>query len=257
VPAFPRGFKTFAEWRRYQHNVPWGVPPTTLIAPPFDAVHNIWAFDPDAVGAAQYIAGPTGTVTTPTKTQGTPSYYTFGATDRIDFGDALDTTFSGATPQFTLYAAINPSAGDIAAAAPIILSKDNGSTARQWVMYLATGAPSAAVFSAANGSTTFAARGASSAITAGRHVYALAFDGSVALSGRITIYVDGLAVAMGAETGTGSGIVDTTATLRIGERADAAAPLSVISYTYAYSGVHAAGTVASISAWIKNTKGWQ
>lgn len=255
---FQRGHGSFAELRRWKQHVPYGtVVNAGAVIPPFDTLHNVWAFDPDQVGAAQYQVGPTGTPTTPVKTAGPPAFYTFGATDRIDFGNALDSVWTGTAPQYTMYYAISPSAGDIAAAASIIACKDNGTTQRGWVCFLATGLPQFVAFNAINGSGAAVNRLATGTITAARHVMAIVIDMTQAANSRATVYLDGSPITLGSGgTETGTTIPTNTATLRVGERADALPPVSIESYTYAYSGLHNATVVGQITSWIQTTKGW-
>lgn len=254
---FQRGLGSFAEQRRWKQHVPYATATVSPNAPPFDTGNLVWGFDPDQVGAAQFIAGPAGTITTPVKTAGPPAFYTYGAADRIDFGNALEAVWAAVTPKYTLYAAINPAAGDLAPAVVPVLSKDDGATAREWVFYLGAGKPAFAAFAANNGSSAFVSRVASGTISAARHVLSITVDGSQSVQSRAVIYVDGSAVGMAADTaGTPVTPPTTAASLRAGQGVGTLAGPAIGSYVYAYSGVHSAGTVASIAGWIQSTKGW-
>ena len=231
-----------------------GAPPSTIIVPPFDVAHNVWAFDPDGIAAAQFVAGPTGTITTPTKTQGTPSFYTFGASDTITFGDALDTTWTTATG-FTLYFCLKPSSGDLAQANAPVWSKAletelilNASQA-DFYTYYAGGATNYTRYSWPVGQF----------VAGNKYVVAITFDATQARASRVVMYKNASVTGVGvtpANVGTDGTIADTAAVMVLGNRSGLTNPITVSSYAYAYNTVHSAGTVASITSWLQTTKGW-
>lgn len=259
---FQRGLGSFAEQRRWKQHVPWALtgPPTTgVVAPPFDNAHNVWTFDPDGTGAQQYVAGPTGTPTTPTQTIGTPSFYTFGAADFIDFGDSLDSTWTLSTG-WTIYVSIKPSAGDLALAnQPVVNKMGTGGTNEAIDVLLSSNQVVLTTYYGGAVANFDLYKSAAALVAGTRYVVALTYNPALGRTSRGVIYLNGSA-SSGAGTGsTGSDgvIADSTGPLRLGKPSySAVAPTSVSSYASAYNAVHSAGTVASITNWYQTTKGW-
>jgi len=232
-----------------------------LIAPPTDQAHLIWAFDPDQTGAAQYQAGPSGTVTTPVRTGGAPSLYTFGASDFIDFGDSLDSAWASATSGFTIYTCVNPSSADLLRANSPIVSKNGAAPVYEFQLLLNANTLDFYTLYGGGATNYTAYHSATSLLTTGtRAVLAVTYDPTVvARTARAVLYKNGSVTtgAAPAQIGTDGSISDTAGLLRLGKTADAAtAPVSVLSYTYAYNTAHSAGTVASVTSWLQTTKGW-
>lgn len=230
-----------------------------IVRAPFDTANNVWVFDPDQVGAAQYIIGPTGTVTTPVRTAGAPSYYTFGSSDYIDFGNALETTWLN-TVGFTLYLCCLPSAGDIALAnQPIFNKMGTGGVNEEIDVLLTNGQVQFTTYYGGSVSAYTTFNSAASALTAGsRYVIALTYDPTLARTSRGVVYKNGAVTSATASSIGSDGVLATgTGPVRLGKAAySAVVPTSQISYAAAYNGVHSAGTVANVSNWYAVTKGW-
>lgn len=220
--------------------------------PPFGQSNLIWAFDPDLVGAAEDVVGPAHTLNNPVRTAGPPGFYTFAAADAITFGDSLDTIWTG-TLGWTIYACINPSAGDIAAATELLVSKNDGGANQEFYMAISTGKPAAVVIygnNSANNETAISGV----AFSAAKHVHTVTFDPSKAFGTRLQQYKDGAFDAQGASAGIDGTIADSAAILTQG-LAFTVPPVSIQSYIYAYRGVQSAGVIAANVAWIRGVAG--
>jgi hypothetical protein len=226
--------------------------------PPADIGNLIWAWDPDLTPtAAEAVIGPAGTLVTPVRSAGPPAFYTFGALDNINYGDSLDSTWTNGTG-WTVHIAINPSAGDIAAGVRLLASKGFASAGHgEWSLWwIVAGQPSLRVFYG-GGTGNFEQSQVNVAVTAARHVISATWDHGQAFGSRVTIYVDGVAVAQtrtsGGVDGTISDLVDA---LFVGCSDGASVPVSRMSYVYAYNIVESPANVATNANWIKTVKGW-
>lgn len=224
--------------------------------PPADQANLVWAWDPDLVGAAEALVGPSGTITTPTRTAGPPGFYTFAATDAITFGQALGSTFSGASG-FTLYVAINPAGADLVNPR-IYVQKDDNAVNRDIIFSATNGNAKGYGYVSYDGSVSnYEDFTTTSAYGSGKHTMTMVFDPSQSFANRIGVYLDGASQA-GAHTSAGSGSLphNGTAVLTVGRGTTAVVPVSVMSYVYLYASAHSAGTVTSNYSWINSTKGW-
>ena len=237
-----------------------------VILPPFDIPGNVLAFDPDGVGNAQFINGPVGTFNITNgggKDVTGPNFYNFVGADEINFGNVLDTVWTGGT--FTLYGCVWIQMQDMASSHPAsILSKSDGASAREFEFY-GTGAVGVFSFNALDcyfggvvGNEDVGASAVAHAATAGKRIFTVSWNQAAARGSRIKIYIDGVldSSPQVITNGTDGTILGGTAPLRIGGNAATGFSFSRIGPVYAYNDVHADATIANIVQWIQNIKGW-
>jgi hypothetical protein len=152
--------------------------------------------------------------------------------------------------------AINPSAGDIAAAISVLGGKGTATAGHsEWSLWLAAGVPTFTVYYG-GGTANFERATASGAITAGRHVITVTFDPTAGFGARCKLYVDGVFVAQvqssGGVNGTISDLVDI---LRSGAWGGFP-PVSRMSYLYGWADPQLVATILTNYNWIKTVKGW-
>lgn len=249
----PIGSSTRSHLRLLRQNAsgPGGPP-----LPPADRANLVWAWDPDQPAGYESALGPVGTLQTPVKTVGPPGYFTFGATDQIVFGDALDPVWTAGA--WTIYTAIDATSADIAATYSYIVNKYTDATNAEFDYGLNSGKPQVVVYHLGSTSNSTHA-GTNAAISAGRHVLAVSYDPAQPRTvARFLIFVDGTTQATDFGTaGSDGAIADTTATLAVGGRPGSSyAPVSRIGAVYAYRGWHSLATVQENTTWFQNVKGW-
>jgi len=232
---------------------------TTQDRPQQDLAHLIWALDPDLSGSAQSLVGPTGTLTTPTKTAGPPAFYTFANSDFIDFGDSLDSFWTNAAG-WSIYVCCRFASGD-ANANRYLVNKVNGSGTSSINFWRdSNNKPHLRVYY--GGGTTNFEQIASTGTNilndgATKYILSCSFNPGAAFGSRCTLFRNGTADAGTASTGGSDGTIsDITTALRIGAAQDGGLAANCISYVYAFNAVHTASQHAWIAGWIQLLKGW-
>ena len=240
-----------AAWRRWKHESHWD---SSL--PPADRSHLVWAWDPDAVTlASEARIGPAGTLSAPVRTPGRPAYYTFASTDVIDFGDSLDATWANAGG-WTVYICATLGAGDLSGLLCMVSKAASG--AAEWAFEINSAKLRAVAYYASTTANFDIWAQSSAALTAGRYVFALAYDPTQPRGSRLSFSTNGSSVPGGNTAGgTFGSITDTSSALQIGHGALGIAPVSILSYAYAFSAPHGASAIAVNSAWLRTVKGWR
>lgn len=191
----------------------------------------------------------------PAYSAGPPALFTFEVDNYITWGDALESTWTGATG-WTILAPINPSAGDVAADREILTKNSAGQ--RQFAFDLSVGQLQLDVFYENDGDRNDRWQHGG-ALTAGIQIAGCTFDPTQAREDRGVLYLDGaLYSSSNTPGGTDGSIVSTTAELRLGVRAlDNKQGVAVQRIPYVWNVPLAEAQIATATSWIVSTIGWE
>lgn len=234
-------------------------------SPPVAAANLVLVMPLDMGGGAQVFALPVGPnaqlgstpgvdTNDPTYVAGPPARFTFDATDYVTWGDVLDEVFSGGAG-WSIVAAINPSAGDVAADRQI-MNKHAAGQAEFAFGLTNVGNPALDVYYGGTEATSDRYRRAS-ALSEGRQVLGCTFNPALARNLRGRVYLNGADVTdMHTTNGADGTISDTGAELRLGMRSqNSEQGLAEMGWVYIWDIPLTAQQMADAVAWIV-ANGW-